>query len=81
MKKWHYPVLFLAIVAAVAIGMNFGTLYDSAMLTMTGDCRYWHAGGSADLSTAEARERMSTQELTCALKDYTEKMQRQNDAN
>lgn len=81
MKKWHYPILFIAIVAAVAIGVNFGTLYDSAMLSMTGDCRYWHASGSADLSNSEARERMSTQELTCALKGYTEDMRRQNDAH
>jgi hypothetical protein len=81
MKKWHYPILFLVIVAAVAIGANFGTLYDSAMLTMTGDCRYWHASGSGDLSSAEGRERMSTQELTCALKSYTEDMRRQNDAH
>ena len=81
MKKWHYPILFIAIVAAVAIGVNFGTLYDSAMLSMTGDCRYWHASGSDNLSNSEARERMSAEELTCALKDYTEKMQRQNNAN
>jgi hypothetical protein len=75
-----YPILFVAIVAAVAIGVNFGTLYDSAMLSITGDCRYWHASGSADLSNAEARQRMSTQQLTCALKGYTEDMKRQNDA-
>jgi len=81
MKKWHYPVLFVILVAAVAIGVNFGTLYDSAMLSMTGDCRYWHASGSADLSSAEARQRMSTEELTCALKGYTEDMRRQNDAH
>jgi hypothetical protein len=81
MKKWHYPILFIAIVAAVAIGVNFGTLYDSAMLSMTGDCRYWHASGSAALSNAEGRQRMSTQELTCALKDYTADMRRLNDAH
>ena len=81
MKKWHYPILFIAIVAAVAIGVNFGTLYDSAMLSMTGDCRYWHASGSDDLSNAEARERMSTEELTCALNGYTENLRRRNDAH
>ena len=80
MKKWHYPILFIVIVAAVAVGANFRTLYDSAMLSMTGDCRYWHASGSDNLSNSEARERMSTEELTCALKDYTAVMRRQNDA-
>ena len=81
MKKWHYPILFIVIVAAVAIGVNFGTLYDSAMLSMTGNCRYWHASGSDSLSNSEARARMSTQELTCALENYTEDMRRQNDAH
>jgi hypothetical protein len=81
MKKWHYPILFIVVVAAVAIGVNFSILYDSAMLSMTGDCRYWHTDGSADPSSAEARQRMSTQELTCALKDYTADMRRRNDAH
>jgi hypothetical protein len=81
MKKWHFPILFIVIVAGVAIGVNFGTLYDSAMFSITGDCRYWHASGLDDLSSSEARARMSTQELTCALKDYTADMRRQNDAH
>ncbi len=80
MKKWQFPLLFVTIVAAVAIGMNFGTLYDSAMFSMTGDCKYWHASSSGDLMTAEATREMSTPELTCALRRFTEEMRRQNDA-
>jgi len=81
MKKWHFPILFIVIVAAVAIGVNFGTLYDSAMLSMTGDCRYWHASGSGDLLNSDDRKRMSTQELTCALERFAEEQERQNDAH
>lgn len=80
MKKWHFPILFIVIVAAVAIGINFGTLYDSAMLSMTGDCRYWRASGTESLLNSEARKRMSTQELTCALEAFAAEMERQNDA-
>lgn len=81
MKKWQFPILFIVVAAAVAIGVNFGTLYDSAMLSMTGDCRYWHASGSDDLLNPDDRERMSTQELTCALENFAEDMRRQNDAH
>lgn len=80
MKKRHFPLLFVAIVAAVAIGVNFGTLYDAAMLSMTGDCKYWHEERSSDLMNPEARRDMSTEELTCALRNYSEDMRRQNDA-
>ncbi|MFO1256257.1 MAG: hypothetical protein U1E37_11415 [Sphingomonadaceae bacterium] len=79
MKKWQFPLLFVTIVAAVAIGMNLGAIYDSVMLSVTGDCRYWHANISGDIMSAEARADMSTQELTCALKKYTEETRRRND--
>ena len=80
MKKWQFPFLFVTIVAAVAIGMNFGTLYDSAMFSMTGDCKYWSPSRSSDLMNDDARRQMSIPELTCALQEYTEETRRKNDA-
>lgn len=80
MKKWHFPILFVTIVTAVAIGMNFGTLYDSAMFAMTGDCKYWHANRSGDFMDEEERGGMSTREIACSLRKYTEEMRRQNNA-
>lgn len=80
MKKRHYVILFVIIVVATAIGMNFGTLYDATMFSMTGDCKYWHADRSGDLMSPEGRRDMSTEELTCALRSYSEDMRRQNDA-
>jgi len=80
MKKWQFPILFVIIVAAVAVGMNFSRLYDSIMLSITGDCKYWQANESDDLMSAEGRKGMSTQELTCSLKKYTEETRRQNEA-
>ena len=70
MKKWHYPLLFLIIVIAVAVGVNSRFLYNSTMLTLTGDCAYWRDGSSDELWDETSRKKMSTQELTCSLRDY-----------
>ena len=80
MKKWHYPVLFVTIVAAVAVGTNFGTIYESAMFSMTGDCKYWDANRSGDLNDAKARKKMSLAEHNCALDKFIKDMKRQNSA-
>jgi hypothetical protein len=80
MKKWQFPLLFVVIVAAVAIGINFGTLYDAAMLRITGDCKYWHASGATDVLDADDRRNMSNEELGCALRSYTKAMKLRNDA-
>jgi len=79
MKKWHFPVLFLTILAAVAIGLNFGTLYDSIMLSVTGDCRYWHAKPTSPFLDAQMRNNMSNKELNCALGQYVSRKIQEND--
>jgi hypothetical protein len=75
-KKRHFVALSVIIVAAGAVGI----CYNSIMLSITGDCRYWHPNGSVDLSNAQTLEALPLDEEKCALKSHLIDLKRQNGA-